>query len=66
MLVHPPAVVECFKPFIAMSAMLTLMPMAVKLIIGLEIESVLFLGQGAYSGQVCVHKYCTLDCSVVS
>ena len=40
-----------------------------KIYIGLGSESVLFLGEtgrGApqYWGQLCVHMYCTLDCTV--
>ena len=63
MLVHNAHGVKCFKYLIAISAMLMLMPifllyylqcvpMAVKLVIGLESESVLFLGRGASLGVV--------------
>ena len=63
MLVHNTHGVKCFKYLIAISAMLMLMPifllyylqcvpMAVKLVIRLESESVLFIGQGATSGEV--------------
>ena len=70
MLVNHATVVKCFKDVIAMSVMLTLMPifllyswqcvpMAVKWIVGLERESVLFLGRGAYSGTVSGAAVCT-------